>query len=193
MTIDARPWTAAALIGALWGALELSLGTALHLSRLPIRGLVMAGIGLLCLVTLRRLRGRFGVCILAGIVAVTLKIFTLGGVYPGPLIGILVEACVLEFCFLVFRNRRLSAILGGAIVLGLTPVQMVLMVWIVAGREALNAGIEALLSGLAMFGIDGLTPYTALFVVFAANALVGALVGWWAWDVASRVDERLAR
>ncbi len=191
--MDARPWTAAALIGALWGALEMSLGTALHLSRIPICGLVMTGVGLVCLVTLRRLRGRFGVCVLAGIVAAFLKIFTLGGFRIGPVIGILFEALVLEFCFFIFRNRRFSAVLGGAIVSGFTAIQMVLTVWIVSGREALDAGIEILLKSLQVFGIQGLAPYTALAAVFAANAFIGILVGWWAWDIASRVNERLAR
>ena len=30
---DARAWTRAALVGSLWGALELTLGSLLHLSR----------------------------------------------------------------------------------------------------------------------------------------------------------------
>lgn len=191
MTVDARPWTAAALIGALWGALELSLGTALHLSHLPIRGLLMAGLGLLCLVSLRRLRPRFGVCILAGLVAAFLKIFTLGGFYIGPLLGILVEAVVLELSFLIFGNRRISAILGGALVVGLTPVQMVLTVWILAGREVVNAGLSLLLKGLALIGVHDPSRFTALLVVILLHSAFGAACGWWAWKLASRVQERL--
>ena len=33
----------------------------------------------------------------------------------------------------------LSAVLGGAIVLGLTPIQMTLMIWVVAGRDTVEA------------------------------------------------------
>ena len=75
----------------------------------------------------------------------------------------------------------------------MTPIQMVLMVWVVAGREALDAGISALLNGLAVLGAESLTPAAALLVVLGSSAAAGGLVGWWAWDVAARVDERLAR
>ena len=44
MVRDARPWTHAALFGALWGCLEMSLGTMLHLSGLPLKGLLMGSL-----------------------------------------------------------------------------------------------------------------------------------------------------
>jgi hypothetical protein len=51
---DVRPWTYAALFGTLWGAIEATLGTALYLSKLPLRGTIIGLAGLLCLVCLRR-------------------------------------------------------------------------------------------------------------------------------------------
>ena len=93
---DVRPWTYAALFGTLWGALEATLGTAVYLGKLPLRGTIMGLAGLLCLVCLRRLQPRPGVCLLAGVVAVFLKVFTLGGLYPGPIIGIAVQALAVE-------------------------------------------------------------------------------------------------
>ncbi len=189
--IDARPWTAAALVGALWGAMELSVGTALHLSRLPLRGMVMATIGLVCLVTLRRLRGGPGACLLAGAIAAFLKVFTLGGLYPGPLIGILLEAVVIELVFSVLGPRRISAVVGGAIVLGLTPVQMTLMVWLVAGRDTIEATAQAAREALVWLGLGALSAGSVLGGVIAATAAVGGLAGWWAWNVSSGVNERL--
>jgi hypothetical protein len=191
--IDARAWTSAALIGALWGALELSVGTALHLSRIPIRGMVMAILGLVCLVTLRRLRGGLGGCLLAGLVAAFLKVFTLGGLYPGPLIGILLEALVMEVVFDILGPRRLSAVVGGAVVLGLTPVQMTLMVWVVAGRDTVEATARAAREGLIWLGLGAFSAGVVLAGVIVVAAGVGALSGWWAWSVSSGVGERLAR
>ena len=73
---DLRPWTYAALYGALWGALETTAGTALHLGRVPFRGEIMGILGLVCLVCLRRLQPRVGVVLVAGVTAIFLKIFT---------------------------------------------------------------------------------------------------------------------
>jgi hypothetical protein len=77
--IDARAWTRAALIGSLWGALELSVGSVLHLSRVPLTGMVMSAIALACLLTLRRLSPVPGVCLVAGAVALVVKVFGIGG------------------------------------------------------------------------------------------------------------------
>ncbi len=44
---DVRPWTYAALFGTLWGAIEATLGTAVHLGKLPLRGTIMGLAGLL--------------------------------------------------------------------------------------------------------------------------------------------------
>lgn len=188
---DARDWTAAALVGALWGALELSIGTALHLSRIPLRGTLMAVAGLICLVTLRRLRGGPGSVMLAGMIAASLKIFTLGGLYPGPLIGILVEAVVVEVCFDVFGCRRAAAVLGGAVVLGVTPIQMTLMVWVVAGRETVAATAMALRRGLEWLGVGSIPASGVLTGVVVVMAAIGGLAGWWAWAVSDSVARRL--
>ena len=44
---DVRPWTYAALFGALWGALEATIGTTLYLARVPFRGSLIGIAGLL--------------------------------------------------------------------------------------------------------------------------------------------------
>ncbi len=72
MLKDARPWTYAALFGALWGCLELSLGTVLHLGDVPMKGALMGSLGIICLLCLRRLQPHVGICLTAGTVAVFL-------------------------------------------------------------------------------------------------------------------------
>jgi hypothetical protein len=188
---DARQWTYAALFGALWGALEASVGTFVHLGRMPLRGMLMGILGLLCLICLRRLQPRPGVCLLAGLVAVFLKIFTLGGLYPGPLIGIMVEALVVELAMTLSGGRALGAVLGGAVTLGTNPVQKLAMTWLVAGSEAMRSVVEIGEKTFASVGLQGLGPVTILTAIVAAEAVVGALGGLWAWRVAGRVARRV--
>jgi hypothetical protein len=188
---DARQWTYAALFGALWGALEASVGTFVHLGRMPLRGMLMGILGLLCLICLRRLQPRPGVCLLAGLVAVFLKIFTLGGLYPGPLIGIMVEALVVELAMTLSGGRALGAVLGGAVTLGTNPVQKLAMTWLVAGSEAMRSVVDIGEKTFASVGLQGLGPVTILTAIVAAEAVVGALGGLWAWRVAGRVARRV--
>ncbi len=190
---DARPWTHAALFGALWGCLEMSLGTFLQLGRVPLKGLAMGALGLLCLVTLRRLQPRPGVCLLAGAVAVFLKVFTMGGLYPGPVIGIAGEAVLVELACTVAGSRAWGAVLGGAVALAINPLQMVLMTWVVAGPEAVRSAVRAVQVGSARVGLPEPGGWAILSVLAATGGAIGAAAAAGAWSVAGRVLRRLGR
>jgi hypothetical protein len=193
MAPDARPWTHAALYGALWGCLELSLGTVLQLGRVPMKGLLMGSLGLICLVTLRRLQPRPGVCLIAGAVAIFLKVFTMGGLYPGPVIGIAGEAVIVEIAFTATLSRGLGAVVGGALALAVNPLQMVVMTWLVAGPEAVRAAVAALQATAARAGVPTVGGATILAVLAAGSAAVGGVVGAVSWLLAGRVARRLGR
>lgn len=182
--LDLRPWTNAALYGALWGALEATVGTALHLGRVPFRGEIMGLIGLACLVCLRRLQPRAGVVLVAGMTAIFLKVFTLGGLYPGPVVGIATQAIAVEFGFLVARGPVAAAI-GGIIALGTNPVQRVITAWIVGGSEAAVAVLRA------VGELGGVEAWWVLAAFVGFSSTVGALGGVWAWRLAGRVARRL--
>ena len=188
---DVRPWTYAALYGALWGALEATVGTAVYLGKLPFRGTIMGLLGLLCLVCLRRLQPRPGVCLLAGAVAIFLKIFTLGGLYPGPIIGIAVQALAVEIAMTGSGGRSIGAAIGGAVTLATNPLQKVGMMWLVAGSEAVGAYLKVLQETAAVVGLGSVRPAVVFAVVVTATGLVGAVGGLWAWWVAGRVMRRL--
>jgi hypothetical protein len=193
MPRDARPWTYAALFGTLWGSLELSLGTILHLGRIPFGGMVMGSLGLVCLITLRRLQPQAGVCLIAGAVAVFLKVFTIGGLYPGPVIGISLEALLVELAFLATLSRAPGAILGGAMALAVNPLQKVIMTWVVAGPEAVRAAVEGLRAVSVRVGLPEIGGWTMLAALVGFSATVGGVVGFLAWLLAGRVLRRLGR
>lgn len=181
---DLRPWTAAALYGALWGALEATAGTALHLGRVPFRGEIMGLLGLVCLVCLRRLQPRVGVVLIAGLTAIFLKIFTLGGLYPGPLVGIATQAVAVELGFVVARGPVAAAI-GGVVALGTNPLQRVITAWIVSGTEAATAVLRA------VGELGGVRPAWVLAGLVALASAVGAAGGVLSWRLAGRVARRL--
>jgi len=188
---DVRPWTYAALFGTLWGALEATLGTAVYLGKLPLRGTIMGLVGLLCLVCLRRLQPRPGVCLLAGVVAVFLKVFTLGGLYPGPIIGIAVQALAVEIAMTASGGRPVGAVVGGFVALATNPLQRLGMMWVVSGSEAVGSYLRLLEEAAAGVGLGGVQPAVIIVAIVVATGLVGAAGGLWAWWVAGRVMRRL--
>lgn len=188
---DVRPWTYAALFGTLWGALEATVGTAVYLGKVPLRGTLMGIIGLLCLVCLRRLQPRPGVCLLAGAVAVFLKIFTLGGLYPGPIIGIAVQALAVEAAMTGLGGGAFGAAVGGFVTLATNPVQKLAMTWVVAGGEAVSASLDLLEESMAGLGFSEVNPIFIFWMLVFATGIIGAVGGLWAWWVAGRVADRI--
>ena len=188
---ELRAWTAAVLFGTLWGTLEVSLGSALHLSRFPLRGLIMSSLGLLCLITLSRLSPRVGNSILAGLVAAFIKIFALGGLYPGPLIGILLEALVVELLLDLGGVRFLTAMTAGACVLALTPLQMAVTVRLLSGPDAIVGLNEFLGMFLKRVGLPPVSIGMMLLSAAAVAAIAGVAAGWGSWKISSRVLRRM--
>jgi hypothetical protein len=128
------------------------------------------------------------VCLLAGAVALFLKVFSLGGLYPGPIIGIGAEALIVEIALTATGSRRAGAVLAGACAMALPPVQMTVGLWVVGGRELIGSYAHVVRSVA-----PGLTPELVLAVVVSAASLVGAMAGLWCWTVAGRVLRRVGR
>jgi hypothetical protein len=156
----------------------------LHLGRVPFRGEVMGLLGLVCLVCLRRLQPRVGVVIVAGLTAIFLKVFTLGGLYPGPLVGIAIQTLAVELAFLCAKGG-VAAAFGGIIALGTNPIQRVTTAWIMSGSEAATAVLRA------VGEIGGVPAHWILVFFVGCASMIGAVGGAWSWRLAGRVARRL--
>jgi hypothetical protein len=188
---DGRAWIAAALFGSLWGAAEVSLGAALSVVRVPLSGVLMASLGVVCLVTARRLHPAPGQSLAMGVVVAFLKVFSVGGVLLGPVVGILTEALVVELAFLLLGRRLPAAILGGAAALASAPAWMLLWATLLTGPEAVAAIERGMRTVAGSFGWRSAPTETLVGFLLAISALIGAGVGASAWRLAGRVAVRV--
>ena len=94
MKFTTRQLVTMAVFGALWGIVEISLGSVLHAVNLPMSGTVLAAIGLVVALTGRLFVPKRGSTLFIGVIALVLKLFSIGSVVIGPMIGIFSEALV---------------------------------------------------------------------------------------------------
>ena len=188
---DARAWTHAALFGSLWGAAEASLGTVLKVAHVPLAGLLMASVGVLCLLTVRRLQPTVGISVVTGAVAAFLKVFSLGGLVLGPAAGILAEAALVELAMTATASSALGAVAGGALALAEAPLQMAFTAVVITGPEAATAFGKAAQTLAAGLSLPEASPLMVLAGVAAVSLVAGAAVGGLSWRVAGRVARRL--
>ncbi|MFU8773240.1 MAG: hypothetical protein ACNA8H_12575, partial [Anaerolineales bacterium] len=87
MKLSTRELATLAVFGALWGLVEISLGSVLKTLNVPLSGVVLAAIGLTIALTGRAFVPRRGSTLFIGVLAMLLKMFSLGGVIIGPMIG----------------------------------------------------------------------------------------------------------
>lgn len=119
MKFSTRQLVVLAVFGALWGLVEISLGSVLHAIRMPMSGVVLSAIGLTIALMGRFFVPKAGSTLFIGIIAMILKLFSIGSVVVGPMIGILAAAIIAEIVLTAAQRPSRPAFLlaGGLAVL----------------------------------------------------------------------------
>ena len=193
MKFTTRDLVKLAVFGALWGALEITLGSLFHALSVPMTGVFLSAIGLLIALVGRYFVPKPGSTLFIGVIVALLKLLSIGGVIIWPMIAILMEAVVAEVILTAMRKPgRLAFVLTGALGVFYTLVHPFLTQGLIAGRGVLFVWEMLLEEGTSLFGL----PITAAFLVIAVMAVarlaIGAVAGILAWEVAGVVHKRLA-
>lgn len=194
MKITTRELATLAVFGALWGLVEISLGSVLKTLNIPLSGVVLASIGLAVALVGRVFVPRRGSTLFIGVIAMVLKLFSLGGVIIGPMVGIFTEALVAEIVLsLSGKPRRSVFILVGGVGVAWVLAQPFLTGPLLFGRTLFTVWLDLLDRGKQLLGLP---PSAALWIVLgllAIHLLLGGLMGWLSWDMAKMLQNRLGR
>ena len=194
MRLSTRELATLAVFGALWGLVEISLGSVLKTLNIPLSGVVLAAIGLTIVLVGRVFVPRRGSTLFIGVIAMLLKLFSLGGVIIGPMVGILSEALVAEIVLsLAGKPRRSAFVLAGALGVGWVLLQPFITNPLLFGRTLFTVWLDLLDRGSQLLGLDasaGLWIFLAFLAIYMA---AGSLVGWFSWDIARLLQVRLGR
>ncbi|MFO0592652.1 MAG: hypothetical protein U0441_34225 [Polyangiaceae bacterium] len=115
ITESERFWGHAAAFGAMWGAIEATVGTFLHALKIPFGGTVLAGTGAAFLFALRTVYPKRGVVLATGAVCAGVKLLSPATAVVGPMAGILVESLLIELACFAFGANPISAAVGGGL------------------------------------------------------------------------------
>lgn len=194
MKLKTRELVTIAVFGTLWGLAEISLGTVLKTFRIPLSGVVLAAIGLMVAMIGRFFVPRRGSTLFTGVIAMLLKLFSLGGVILGPMIGILAEALVAEIVLSLFQrpSRKTFLLTGGLGVLWVLIHPFVTNP-LFFGRTAFVVWLDLLDTGSRLIGLDTNAIVGILLFMVAIHLAAGALAGWLAWDVGYQLHARLGK
>jgi hypothetical protein len=194
MKLSTRELVTIAVFGTLWGVVEISLGSVLKSLNVPFSGAVLSAIGLTIALAGRVFVRKRGSTLFIGVIAMLLKLFSLGGVIIGPMIGIFSEALIAEVTLSLSRTpRRPSFMLAGALGVTWTLLQPFVTGPLLFGRSLFVVWLDLLDTGSRLLGFQGGTAFGIVAVMLAVYLVIGCTAGWLGWDVARQLQARLGR
>ena len=199
MKFSVRDLVYIAIFGAIWGALELTLGSYLHVIFPPLAdtflvGLTMASMGAVVALIGRLFVPKTGSVFFIGVVAALIKMISIGGVQAGPLVAILAESVLMELGLLIARRpARWGFVLAGALAVAWNFFHKFIMMYILFGRGVYEVYIGMVQQGASLLRIDISYALAIIVILFVLRLVAGGLAGWIAWDVGRVVRDRLAR
>jgi ABC-type thiamin/hydroxymethylpyrimidine transport system permease subunit len=192
MKLTTRQLVTLAVFGALWGAVEISLGSVLKALNLPLSGAILSAIGLMIAMIARQFVPRRGTTLFVGVIAMVLKLFSIGSIIIGPMIGILMEAILAEIVLSLFKEPGLPAcLMAGMTGVLWTLIQPFATGVLLFGRDLFTIWLDLLDTGERLFGIDPKAAVLIVIVLAVVHAAIGLLGGWLARSVGRLLIARL--
>ena len=129
-----------------------------------------------------------------GVIACILKLFSLGGVIIGPMIGILSEALIAELVLsLGGKPRRLLFVLAGALGVLWTIVQPFITNPLLYGRSVMITWLNMLDQGSRLLGLRDDAVLLIILGLMGIHLILGGMAGWFAWSINRQLQTRMGR
>ncbi|MCX6266190.1 MAG: hypothetical protein NTW16_02370 [Bacteroidetes bacterium] len=105
-------WIKASIVGTIWAASEIVLGSFLHNLKIPFSSNVLTAIGIIILISVSYIWTEKGLFWRAGLICALMKTMSPSAVIFGPMIAIFSEAILLEISVRIFGRTLVGYILG---------------------------------------------------------------------------------
>jgi len=191
MKLTVRELALLAVFGALWGIVEISLGTVLKSIHFPLSGIILAGIGLLIALIARVFVPQKGTILFVGVIAMLLKLFSLGGVIIGPMVGILAEALIAEIVVSLMGISAPGFVLAAALGVAWSAVQPFVTGPLLFGRGLLDVWVGVVARASKMLGLSAQSVLLLMAAFILVHLLLGGVAGWLAWRLGRRLQGRM--
>jgi nucleoside-triphosphatase THEP1 len=175
-------WKKAALLGSVWASIEILLGSFLHNIQFPLTGSLLASIGISLLVAGQCVWNDRGIIWRAGVVCALMKSISPSAVIFGPMIGITLEAAILEVSVRIAGRNIFGFLVGGGLAALMPLVQKIFNLIITYGFDFALLYVRvydyaAKSLHIKSFGaVDLLLLFSAINITFGLTAVVVGLI-----------------
>jgi len=175
MTALPYRWTQAALLGSLWAAVEIVLGSFLHNIGMPLAGTVLSALGVCLMVAGSELWPERGIIWRAGVICALMKSVSPSAVIIGPMIGITLEAFLLEGVTRLFGRTPAGYLIGGALATTLPVFQKLIGLVFIYGLDAARLYVALVEFAARSLRVTALGPLDIILIWLGSNLILGAV------------------
>lgn len=170
-------WQRAAVLGSLWAASEIVLGSFLHNLRIPFSGHILTAIAIVIVVAGHRAWPCKGLLIRAGLIAALMKSASPSAVLLGPMVAIAMEGVLMEAGVRLLGIRVWGYALGGALAMSWTLTQKLVSLLITYGTDLVGVYQDLVAVAERQVGTVPLGPWGPLLALASLNLLAGLTAG----------------
>ncbi|MDP2234947.1 MAG: hypothetical protein Q8J88_00815 [Bacteroidales bacterium] len=168
-------WLKASVIGSIWAAFEIIIGSFLHNLRIPFAGMFLAAASVFLLVAFHQLWNEKGIILRAGIICALMKSISPSAIILGPMVGIFMEAILIESTVVLFRRTVFGYILSGILAVIWTLTQKIINLIILYGFDLIRIAASFIEYLSRQFQFFGDNRYYIFIGVICLYALLGGL------------------
>lgn len=173
-------WTKGAIVGTIWAASEIVLGSFLHNLKVPFSGNILTAIGLIIMISISYIWTEKGLFWRAGLICAIMKTMSPSAVIFGPMIAIFTESVLLEISVRVFGRTIAGFIIGAMMAMSWNLFQKIISYIVYYGSDII--GVYSNLLKLAQKQLSIQTdivwfPIIALLILYAFFGAFSAFIG----------------
>lgn len=188
-------WLKAAVVGGLWASLEIIIGSFLHNARLPMAGSTLAFFGTILLIGYSQIWPSKGLIIRAGLITAIMKSVSPSAIILGPMMGIMLEAIMIELALLFLGRNLAGYLLAGVLSVSSALFYKVLSMMVFYGYDLIQVYVNIINYGLKQLRIEEARPMEvllALLVFYVTMGTIAAILGYYAGRkaISMEVDEK---
>lgn len=182
-------WIRASVVGTIWAAAEIVLGSFLHNLRVPFSGNLLTAIGLILLISVNykwRVRGLYW---RAGLICALLKTLSPSAVIFGPMIAIISESLLLEFSVRIFGRTMIGFMVGSMLAMSWNLFQKIFNLIIFYGSNLVEIYSSITSYAAKQLNLKFDTFWSPLLLLLLLYSLFGAVTSVFALRIGRKMTE----
>lgn len=173
-------WIKASIVGTIWAASEIVLGSFLHNLKIPFSSNLLTAIGIVILISVSYIWTEKGIFWRAGIICALMKTMSPSAVIFGPMIAIICQAALLEISVRIFGKTIAAYILGAILAMSWNLFQKIVNYIIFYGFNIVDLYTNLLKFAQKQLDIQFdiiWMPIFALLLIYCVLGFIASVIG----------------